>query len=264
MFTYKHGTNQKKGTVTLTIPRPWTRAERDNNDGNVEDGEVFVIGGNSWSVTSGSGGWLVKVNYTDDPPGYEDAVITYSKVTVPNRAGKYEFGISSTTHRRRTRFHGGSALQRTMPFWTMTLTVTRMHPIRALIVIAPTRPTAEASPSPYTIMVIRMTELMSTRTDLLRLWVHIRILPIKRITMWTMRTMEPSTVGAKHGTHPDGMSGHKHTDSGTAVQDHSHAGLSVDKQGHEHDANGDVRADADAIHTWAYRGWCQYRYRADS
>ena len=96
-FTYDHGTAEKKGTVTLTIPRTWTRAVRDNNDGVDEEGEITVSGANSWSVTSGGGGWLVKANYTDDPPGYADAVITYKKVTVPNRAGRYEFGISSTT-----------------------------------------------------------------------------------------------------------------------------------------------------------------------
>ena len=97
VFMYTHGSKEAKGTVTLTIPRTWTRAVRDNNDGVDEEGEIEVEGANSWSVTSGGGGWQVKANYTDDPPGYAPAVITYKKVTVPNRAGRYEFGISSTT-----------------------------------------------------------------------------------------------------------------------------------------------------------------------
>ena len=95
-FTYDHGSAEKKGTVTLTIPRTWTRAVRDNSDGVDEEGEIEVEGANSYSVTSGGGGWQVKATMTDDPP-YTTTTITYKKVTVPNRAGRYEFGISSTT-----------------------------------------------------------------------------------------------------------------------------------------------------------------------
>ena len=96
VFTYDHGSAEKKGTVTLTIPRTWTRAVRDNNDGVDEPGEITVSGANSYSVTSGGGGWQVKANLTDDPP-YATTTITYKKIEVPNRAGRYEFGISSTT-----------------------------------------------------------------------------------------------------------------------------------------------------------------------
>ena len=99
VVTYKHVSDtdwQKKGTVTLTIPRTWTRAVRDNDDGVDEPGEITVGGADSYSVTSGGGGWQIKANFTSDPP-HTDAVIYYKKVTVPNRAGRYEFGISSTT-----------------------------------------------------------------------------------------------------------------------------------------------------------------------
>ena len=105
MFEYNHGSKEKKGSITLTIPRPWTQAVRDNHDGTDEPGEVTVSGNhNSYSVTSGGGGWRVKVNLTDDPP-YDTTTITYKKVTVPNRAGKYEFGFSSADCRRWPRFY---------------------------------------------------------------------------------------------------------------------------------------------------------------
>ena len=97
VFTYSHGGKSAKGTVTLTIPRTWTRAVRDNRDGVDEEGEIEVDGAQSYSVTSGGGGWQVKANMTADPPYGGPTTITYKKVTVPNRAGKYEFGISSTT-----------------------------------------------------------------------------------------------------------------------------------------------------------------------
>ena len=100
VFKYSHGSKSAKGTVTLTIPRSWTRTRPDNNDGVEDEGEVEVSGAfDNYKVSSGGGGWQVKVNFTEDPPvgGYGDTMITYRKITVPNRAGKYEFGISSTT-----------------------------------------------------------------------------------------------------------------------------------------------------------------------
>ena len=100
VFTYSHGGKSAKGTVTLTIPRTWTRAVRDNQDGVVEPGEVTVDGAaDTYSVTSAGGGWQVKANLTSDVPegGYGNTVITYKMVEVPSRAGKYEFSVSSTT-----------------------------------------------------------------------------------------------------------------------------------------------------------------------
>ena len=68
-FMYDHGSAEKKGTVTLTIPRTWTRAVRDNNDGVDEEGEITVSGDfKSYSVTSGGGGWRVGVTLDADPP----------------------------------------------------------------------------------------------------------------------------------------------------------------------------------------------------
>ena len=99
VFTYSHGGKSAKGSVILTIPRTWTRAAVDNQDGVEEPGEVTVVGADTYTVTSAGGGWQVKANLTSDVPesGYPDTVITYKKLEVPNRAGEYEFGISSTT-----------------------------------------------------------------------------------------------------------------------------------------------------------------------
>ena len=243
VFTYEHGSHQKKGTVTLTIPRPWTQAVRDNHDGNVEEGEITVSGGNSYSVTSGGGGWQVKVNYTDDPPGYANAVITYSKITVPNRAGKYEFGVSSTTT-------GDGHVSSVDPHSTDHSVLDddldgdpdasdpRAHshsadaPNRGSITITVYDHTHGPDEShQHENGPVKAIDGHSHPSDKTHTHNHADDKDDKTVN-----------TGDDHSTHSPGMDSHKHNaTSGVAQQDHAHTGT-VDEQGHEHDDNGDVRA----------------------
>ena len=93
VFTYTPGITSSVGNVILTIPGGWTEPVQDNDDGIHEDGEVTINSG-SVSIGSGGGGWRISsANY--DPAPAAQIIITYKRVTVPKRAGAYQFGFTS-------------------------------------------------------------------------------------------------------------------------------------------------------------------------
>ena len=253
VFTYSHGgVPSKTGTVTLTIPRTWTRAQRDNGNGTDEAGEIEVSGGDTHSVTSGGGGWQVKVNYTDDPPadGYVPTVITYKKVTVPNRAGKYEFGLSSTTvgdghvstvDPHSTNHAKGNDPDIDDPIDTDPRAHSHSDDTRNLGSITITVESDKDNHDNH--------EHTDGETGSLKIIDGHRHGVDKTHSHNDDGHVDTSELEDGHQTHPLGKSSHKHNTSGTAIAEHSHAGMTVDKQNHEHaaDAGGEART-AD-VHT---------------
>ena len=263
VFTYSHGgPPSKKGTVTLTIPRTWTRAQPDNTNGEVEPGEVTVSGANSYTVRSAGGGWQVKANLTGDPPadGYGNTVITYQKVTVPNRAGKYEFGISSTTV-------GDGHVSTVDPHSTDHAMGNDPNVDDDAIDTDPrahSHSDDSTNVGSITITVYEHSHIFApaeTAHD------HgdngnVKIIDGHRHTADKSHSHfddrdddgHVDTSEDDHDTHPEGMSSHKHNDAGTAIVEHSHTKsgkpLTVDKQDHEHatDAGGETREATEHTH----------------
>ena len=94
VFTYKPGRSMtKEKNIVLTIPGGWTQPVQDNNDGMNEPGEVTINQG-SVSISSGGGGWRISTGIYDPAPTMP-VIINYRRVTVPKRAGDYQFGFTS-------------------------------------------------------------------------------------------------------------------------------------------------------------------------
>ena len=255
VFTYSHGgVPSKTGTVTLTIPRTWTRAQRDNGNGTDEAGEIEVSGGDTHSVTSGGGGWQVKVNYTDGPPadGYGPTVITYKKVDRANRAGKYEFGLSSTTvgdgHVSTVDPHStihakGNDPDIDDPIDTDPRAHSHSDDTRNLGSITITVESDKDNHDNH--------EHKDGETGSLKIIDGHRHRVDKTHSHNDDGHVDTSESEDGHQTHPLGKSSHKHNTSGTAIAEHSHAGMTVDKQNHEHadDAGGEARTADAHTHT---------------
>ena len=94
VFTYTPGvTTTIAQNIVLTIPGGWTQPAIDNNDGVNEDGEIKISQG-TVSIRAGGGGWQILTgNY--DPAPTTPVIITYKRVTVPKRAGAYQFAFTS-------------------------------------------------------------------------------------------------------------------------------------------------------------------------
>ena len=94
VFTYKPGRSMtKEKNIVLTIPGGWTQPVQDNIDGMNEPGEIKINQG-SVSIRSGGGGWRISTG-SYDPAPTSPVKITYKRVTVPKRAGDYQFGFTS-------------------------------------------------------------------------------------------------------------------------------------------------------------------------
>ncbi len=258
VFTYSHGgVPSKKGTVTLTIPRTWTRAQPDNANGEVEPGEVTVSGANSYTVRSAGGGWQVKANLTSDPPagGYGPTVITYQKVTVPNRAGKYEFALSSTTV-------GDGHVSTVDPHSTVHAMGNDPNVDDDAIDTDPRAHSHSDDATNVGSITITVYEHSHIFDPAETAHEHgdngnVKIIDGHRHTADKSHSHfddsdrdddgHVDTSEDDHDTHPEGMSSHKHNDAGTAIVEHSHTKsgkpLTVDKQDHEHatDAGGETR-----------------------
>ena len=95
VFTYTVGSWSSKGNIAVTIPGGWTQPQLDNNDGMHEAGEVTISSG-TVSIGAGGGGWrITSGNYDPAPAAGTTISITYKRVTVPKRAGAYQFGFTS-------------------------------------------------------------------------------------------------------------------------------------------------------------------------
>ena len=95
VFTYTIGSMSSVGNVILTIPGGWTQPEIDNDDGINEAGEVTINSG-SVSIGGGGGGWRISsANYDPAPVAAAKIIITYKRVTVPKRAGAYQFAFTT-------------------------------------------------------------------------------------------------------------------------------------------------------------------------
>ena len=94
VFTYTPGTTTtKERNIALTIPGGWTQPVIDNNDGINEAGEITINQG-TVSIGAGGGGWQISTGSYDPAPS-TPVVIMYKRVTVPKRAGAYQFNFTS-------------------------------------------------------------------------------------------------------------------------------------------------------------------------
>ena len=94
-FTYTPGVTWtiEAKNIVLTIPGGWTQPVIDNNDGINEAGEIEISQG-TVSIRAGGGGWQILTgNY--DPAPTMPVIIRYKRVTVPKRAGAYQFAFTS-------------------------------------------------------------------------------------------------------------------------------------------------------------------------